>query len=253
MVSAKPHKESASIRKSTPSAQTQAAGCTPRASQDRAAGNSGCGDRRSRRGPHRLTPPGRGRSLRRRPVSPRDRRRRTRGLSSLARAADAVGFHQTTAPNVGVVENLPADTTLLPGSPSLLSVGTPGAGFLPSHADRGARASFRFQGADGPPRVLRHVVPALPGRGAASHEAFHRAAGGTLCLHVCERRQRGCGERLCIPSLVRASLADASGSRGPHGQFFTGRRSRARDRSVRRGAVSDVLYCRCQRTHRVAW
>lgn|GEM_PF-900151 len=45
-------------------------------------------------------------------------------LSSLARAADAVGFHQTAAPNVGVVENLPPDTTLLPGSVSLLSVGT---------------------------------------------------------------------------------------------------------------------------------
>ncbi len=50
-------------------------------------------------------------------------------LSSLARAADAVGFHQTTAPNVGVVENLPADTALLPGSPSLLSVGAPAPDF----------------------------------------------------------------------------------------------------------------------------
>jgi thiol-disulfide isomerase/thioredoxin len=45
-------------------------------------------------------------------------------LSPLAKAADAVGFQQTTAPNVGVVENLPADTTLLPGSPSLLPGGT---------------------------------------------------------------------------------------------------------------------------------
>jgi peroxiredoxin len=45
-------------------------------------------------------------------------------LSSLSRAADEVGFHQTAAPNVGVIENLPADATLLPGSPSLLSVGT---------------------------------------------------------------------------------------------------------------------------------
>ena len=45
-------------------------------------------------------------------------------LAPLAKAADGVGFHQTTGPNVGVVENLPADTRLLPGSPSLLSIGT---------------------------------------------------------------------------------------------------------------------------------
>lgn len=44
-------------------------------------------------------------------------------LAPLVKAADAVGFHQTTGPNVGVVETLPADATLLPGSPSLLSVG----------------------------------------------------------------------------------------------------------------------------------
>ena len=50
-------------------------------------------------------------------------------LYSLTSAADAVGFHQTTAPNVGVVENLPAETTLLPGSASLLSVGAPAPDF----------------------------------------------------------------------------------------------------------------------------
>ena len=42
---------------------------------------------------------------------------------SLAAAADALGFRQTTAENVGVVENLPPDTTLLPPSKSMLAVG----------------------------------------------------------------------------------------------------------------------------------
>jgi thiol-disulfide isomerase/thioredoxin len=55
---------------------------------------------------------------------PADRLKETDpSLAELARAADAVGFQQTTGPSVGVVENLPVDTTLLPGSPSLLSVG----------------------------------------------------------------------------------------------------------------------------------
>jgi len=43
--------------------------------------------------------------------------------SALARAADALGFRQTTDPNVGVVELLPASTRLLPVSKSLLPVG----------------------------------------------------------------------------------------------------------------------------------
>jgi len=67
------------------------------------------------------------------------------GLSSLGRAADAVGFHQTTAPHVGVVENLPADTTLLPGSPSLLSVGTqaPDFSLLTPTGERVRLSDFR--------------------------------------------------------------------------------------------------------------
>lgn len=67
------------------------------------------------------------------------------GLSSLAKAADAVGFHQTTAPNVGVVENLPADTTLLPGSPSLLSVGAqaPDFSLLTSTGEHVRLSDFR--------------------------------------------------------------------------------------------------------------
>jgi peroxiredoxin len=42
---------------------------------------------------------------------------------TLAAAADALGFHQTTAADVGVVENLPPDTPLLAPSKSLLPVG----------------------------------------------------------------------------------------------------------------------------------
>ena len=41
----------------------------------------------------------------------------------LAAAADGLGFHQTTAADVGVVENLPPDTPLLAPSKSLLPVG----------------------------------------------------------------------------------------------------------------------------------
>jgi peroxiredoxin len=44
--------------------------------------------------------------------------------AALIKAADAVGFYQTRSADVGVVEDLPADTTLLPGSPSLLAAGT---------------------------------------------------------------------------------------------------------------------------------
>jgi peroxiredoxin len=44
-------------------------------------------------------------------------------LDALGRAADAAGFKPTTDANVGVVEDLPVDTLLLPGSPSLLPVG----------------------------------------------------------------------------------------------------------------------------------
>jgi peroxiredoxin len=42
---------------------------------------------------------------------------------ALAAAADALGFRQTTAENVGVVENLPPDTQLLAPSKSMLPVG----------------------------------------------------------------------------------------------------------------------------------
>jgi peroxiredoxin len=44
-------------------------------------------------------------------------------VAALARAADSVGFRQTTDTNVGVVELLPATTTLLAPSASLLPVG----------------------------------------------------------------------------------------------------------------------------------
>jgi thiol-disulfide isomerase/thioredoxin len=43
--------------------------------------------------------------------------------SALEAAADAVGFRQTTAENVGVVENLPPDTALLPPSKTMLAIG----------------------------------------------------------------------------------------------------------------------------------
>jgi thiol-disulfide isomerase/thioredoxin len=43
--------------------------------------------------------------------------------SALAAAANAVGFHRTTGENIGVVENLPADTPFLPPSATLLPVG----------------------------------------------------------------------------------------------------------------------------------
>lgn len=57
----------------------------------------------------------------------------TAGLSpaeaALSTAADALGFHLTTDTSVGVVENLPAETTLLPPSKSMLAVGTPAPDF----------------------------------------------------------------------------------------------------------------------------
>jgi peroxiredoxin len=43
--------------------------------------------------------------------------------NTLAAAADALGFKQTTAADVGVVENLPPDAPLLPPSKSMLAVG----------------------------------------------------------------------------------------------------------------------------------
>jgi peroxiredoxin len=44
-------------------------------------------------------------------------------LAALAKAADTLGFRQTTDVNVGVVERLPATTALLPASKSLLPEG----------------------------------------------------------------------------------------------------------------------------------
>ncbi len=49
--------------------------------------------------------------------------------SGLDAAAKAVGFTVTTGPNVGVIENLPADTTLLAPSTSLLAVDSPAPDF----------------------------------------------------------------------------------------------------------------------------
>jgi peroxiredoxin len=43
--------------------------------------------------------------------------------SDLDKAADAVGFQVTTGADIGVIENLPAETTLLPPSRTLLPVG----------------------------------------------------------------------------------------------------------------------------------
>jgi len=56
------------------------------------------------------------------------------GLDALAAAADALGFKQTTAANVGVVENLPPDTPLLAPSRSLLAVGAVAPDFVLSTA-----------------------------------------------------------------------------------------------------------------------
>ena len=53
---------------------------------------------------------------------------------ALAAAADALGFRQTTAENVGVVENLPPDTRLLPPSKSMLAVGAAAPDFILSTA-----------------------------------------------------------------------------------------------------------------------
>jgi thiol-disulfide isomerase/thioredoxin len=53
---------------------------------------------------------------------------------SLAAAADALGFRQTTAADVGVVENLPPDTPLLAPSKSLLPVGVAAPDFTLSTA-----------------------------------------------------------------------------------------------------------------------
>ena len=49
--------------------------------------------------------------------------------ADLESAADAAGFRPTTASDVGIVENLPADTTLLAPSRSILPVGVPAPDF----------------------------------------------------------------------------------------------------------------------------
>jgi thiol-disulfide isomerase/thioredoxin len=56
-------------------------------------------------------------------------------VTDLDKAADAVGFHVTTGPNVGVIENLPAETTLPAPSESLLAVGSTGPDFTLSTPD----------------------------------------------------------------------------------------------------------------------
>jgi len=53
---------------------------------------------------------------------------------ALEAAADALGFRQTTAENVGLVENLPPDTTLLAPSKSMLAVGAAAPDFTLSTA-----------------------------------------------------------------------------------------------------------------------
>jgi len=47
----------------------------------------------------------------------------TQAVTDLDKAADAVGFRVTTGPGIGEIENLPAETTLLAPSRSLLPVG----------------------------------------------------------------------------------------------------------------------------------
>jgi peroxiredoxin len=60
---------------------------------------------------------------------------------ALAAAADALGFRQTTATNVGLVENLPPETTLLAPSKSVLPVGAAAPDFSLSTA-RGKKVSL---------------------------------------------------------------------------------------------------------------
>jgi thiol-disulfide isomerase/thioredoxin len=50
--------------------------------------------------------------------------------SALEAAANAVGFHRTSGEHVGIVENLPADTPLLPPAESLLRPGARAPGFM---------------------------------------------------------------------------------------------------------------------------
>ncbi len=61
--------------------------------------------------------------------------------AALVAAADALGFRQTTGSDVGVVENLPPDTNLLPPSKSLLAVGAHAPDFTLSTAT-GTRVSL---------------------------------------------------------------------------------------------------------------
>jgi peroxiredoxin len=56
-------------------------------------------------------------------------------ITDLEKAADAVGFTVTTGANVGVIENLPADTTLLAPSRTLLPVGSTAPDFTLSTPD----------------------------------------------------------------------------------------------------------------------
>ena len=62
-------------------------------------------------------------------------------MDPLEAAADAVGFHRTTADNVGIVENLPPDTTLLAPSKTMLAVGTVAPDFT-LFTPRGERVRF---------------------------------------------------------------------------------------------------------------
>jgi peroxiredoxin len=56
-------------------------------------------------------------------------------VTDLEKAADAVGFQVTTGANVGVIENMPSDTTLVAPSGTLLPVGSTAPDFTLSAPD----------------------------------------------------------------------------------------------------------------------
>lgn len=56
-------------------------------------------------------------------------------MTAIAAAADALDFQQTHSPDVGIVEDLPADTTLLAPSATVLSVGSIAPDFALSTVD----------------------------------------------------------------------------------------------------------------------